>query len=434
MTSVRNSVEEPIYQIKVTLKNSKPPIWRRLLVPSESTLGDLHHMIQAAFGWWDYHLHQFEIDGTYYGEPHPDYFDYVDMHDEQDVTLRQITAGEGFRFDYEYDFGDSWLHQVLVEKILAPEPGLDYPVCIKGRRACPPEDVGGMWGYYNFLDAIADPDHEEHEEYLEWVGGPFDPDAFDLEEVNQALSAYRRGFTPRQAAPGSGFVPEWTLSLTDRSVAIIKPRQPLVDWVNRIVPLSTPLSLELVQQDCTAIVVPDLGDLEATLEYLEPVKPLLLEMELEGWDRDPSDWPEELTAELFDAWFDLEVHSFAWQLTDVPAEGALVGPTDLSGTWMVTASPDTDEDDLYGEATPHLTLDQDALEVGGELQFGQLNGTLSGRWVENLVLFGFEGSYRSDPVNGVGLITLAGDVMMLQLMLHQGGTFTFMCYWAEDGS
>jgi hypothetical protein len=108
------------------------------------------------------------------------------------VTLGQVAAGERFKFRHEYDFGVSWLHQVLVEKILPLEPGQDYPVCIKGRRACPPEDVGGMWGYYSFLEAIQDPDHEEYEDYLEWVGGEFDPEAFDLDEANQALQALRQ--------------------------------------------------------------------------------------------------------------------------------------------------------------------------------------------------------------------------------------------------
>ena len=193
MASPENRADSPIYQIKVTLEGIKPPVWRRLLVRSEITLGSLHHIIQAAFGWWDYHLHQFIVGDIYYGEPHPDYLDYMEMHDDQEVTLAQITADEGFKFRYEYDFGDGWLHQVLVEKILPPEPDQNYPVCIKGRRACPPEDVGGIGGYYYFLEAIQDPDHEEHEEYLEWVGGEFDLEAFDLEEVNQALAALRQG-------------------------------------------------------------------------------------------------------------------------------------------------------------------------------------------------------------------------------------------------
>jgi hypothetical protein len=193
MSTTKSTTDTPVFQIKVTLEGNKPPIWRRLLVHSDITLSDLHHIIQAAFGWWDYHLHQFIVGGTYYGEPHPDYFDYVDMHDEQDVTLGEFAASEGFKFRYEYDFGDSWLHQVLVEKVLPAELGQDYPVCIEGRRARPPEDVGGIGGYYHFLEAIQDPDHEEHEEYLEWVGGEFDPEAFDFEEVNQALAALGQG-------------------------------------------------------------------------------------------------------------------------------------------------------------------------------------------------------------------------------------------------
>jgi hypothetical protein len=193
MTPSKRTIDAPIYQIKVTLEDSKPPIWRRLQVRSDITLADLHRIIQAAMGWWDYHLHQFIVGGTYFGEPHPDYYDYVDMHDERDATLRQIAPGEGFKFRYEYDFGDSWLHQVLVEKVLPPEAGQSYPVCVKGRRACPPEDVGGVWGYYGFLEAIQDPNHPEHENYLEWIGGEFDPEAFDLDEVNQALRTLREG-------------------------------------------------------------------------------------------------------------------------------------------------------------------------------------------------------------------------------------------------
>jgi hypothetical protein len=192
MAKTKSATDALIYQIKVTLEDSKPPIWRRLLVRSDLTLADLHGIIQAAFGWWDYHLHMFIIGETYFGVPDPDYDGFLEMHDERKLRLHQIARREGFKFRYEYDFGDSWLHQVLVEKILPPEPAQDYPRCIKGRRACPPEDVGGIWGYYDFLEAIQDPEHEEHGEYLEWVGGEFDPEAFDLDEVNQALRAWRQ--------------------------------------------------------------------------------------------------------------------------------------------------------------------------------------------------------------------------------------------------
>ncbi len=181
----------PIYQIKVTLDDSKPPIWRRILVRSDITLGQLHDIIQAVMGWSGYHLHQFIVGETYYGEPHPDYDGFLEMHDESRIQLNQIVTGEKFKFVYEYDFGDSWEHILLVEKVLPPEPDTHYPVCIKGRRACPPEDVGGIWGYYGFLEAIRDPDHPDHEELLEWVDDDFDPAAFDLDEINEALSALR---------------------------------------------------------------------------------------------------------------------------------------------------------------------------------------------------------------------------------------------------
>jgi len=181
-----------IYQIKVTLDDSKPPIWRRILVRSDITLGELHDIIQAVMeGWADYHLHQFIVGETYYGVPHPDYGGLVEMRDESRVKLNQIVTGEKFKFRYEYDFGDSWLHNLLVEKVLPPESDQQYPVCIKGRRAGPPEDVGGIWGYYRFLEAIQDPNHPEHEDMLEWVSDDFDPAAFDLDEVNEALRALR---------------------------------------------------------------------------------------------------------------------------------------------------------------------------------------------------------------------------------------------------
>jgi len=179
----------PIYRIKVTLVESKPPIWRRILVRSDTTLEHLHYILQVAMGWTNSHLHQFIVGQTYYGEPHPDYGS--EMRDERRVRLNQIVTGEGSKFRYEYDFGDSWLHNLLVEKVLPPEPGQQYPVCIKGKRACPPEDVGGVWGYDDFLEAIQDPDHPEHDEYLEWVGGEFDPKEFGLAETNEILRDLR---------------------------------------------------------------------------------------------------------------------------------------------------------------------------------------------------------------------------------------------------
>jgi hypothetical protein len=182
-----------VYQIKVTLDNTHPPIWRRILVPGNTTLIKLHDILQIVMGWEDYHLHMFTIDESIYGNPADDEWGDLGTLDEVAYKLNRIIHREGQRFKYEYDFGDSWDHTLLVEKILPPEEGTRYPLCLKGKRACPPEDVGGVWGYKNFLDAIRDPDHNEHEEYLDWVGGEFDPDAFDLEEINAQLRRMGRG-------------------------------------------------------------------------------------------------------------------------------------------------------------------------------------------------------------------------------------------------
>jgi hypothetical protein len=178
-----------IYQIKVTLNESKPPIWRRILVAGDATLEKLHCILQMAMGWTNSHLHQFIVGQTYFGQPHPDYG--IEMRDERQVKLSQVAPGEAFTFRYEYDFGDSWLHNLVVEKVLEPDPDQQYPVCVEGERACPPEDVGGVWGYEGFLEAIGDPDHSEHESYLEWIGGEFDAEGFDLDAVNAALRALR---------------------------------------------------------------------------------------------------------------------------------------------------------------------------------------------------------------------------------------------------
>jgi len=175
-----------IYQLKVTLHGSPPPIWRRVLVPGKFSLHEVHQVIQLVMGWTDSHLHQFIIDGQYYSIPSPE--DFESVRDERRHSLSQIVTREKSKFFYEYDFGDSWEHEIVVEKILSPESGVKYPACIKGKRACPPEDVGGLWGYETFLEAIGDPHHEEHDSYLEWVGGDFDPEACDLVEINQALA------------------------------------------------------------------------------------------------------------------------------------------------------------------------------------------------------------------------------------------------------
>ena len=142
MAQRKRTEPNKIYQINISLRGARPPIWRRVLVPDTFSLAALHQVIQTAMGWYNAHLHEFDVGGVSYGEPHPDYFQEV--RDERKVTLSEIVAGEKFKFRYQYDFGDSWDHDLLVEKVLPVEAETDYPVCIKGKRACPPEDVGGV--------------------------------------------------------------------------------------------------------------------------------------------------------------------------------------------------------------------------------------------------------------------------------------------------
>jgi hypothetical protein len=199
MSVSRVTAKTKIFEIKIELREVRPAVLRRVQVPGEITLAGLHQVVQVAMGWTDSHLHEFGVDGARYGLPDPDWDD-GEVVDEARVKLFRL-LGQGDRMGYVYDFGDGWTHRLTVEKVLGAEPGVSYPRCVSGRRACPPEDVGGPWGYDEFLAAIADPAHSEHEQYREWVGGPFDPAAFDLDEVNAALAEL--AWRPLTAAAGS---------------------------------------------------------------------------------------------------------------------------------------------------------------------------------------------------------------------------------------
>jgi hypothetical protein len=178
-----------IIELKIVLRETEPPIWRTVRVRAASTLADLHDVIQAAMGWEDAHLHYFRVGAVRYSSSALGGFDVDwddDMQDERGARLSDLIRRKGQRLTYEYDMGDSWQHGVRVEQLLEPEEGVRYPVCVAGERACPPEDIGGVWGYERTAEAVRDPADPDHEDMIEWVG-EFDPEAFDLEEANRRL-------------------------------------------------------------------------------------------------------------------------------------------------------------------------------------------------------------------------------------------------------
>lgn len=178
-----------ILSLKVTLRNTKPPIWRRILMPGSMTLADLHVAIQIAMGWGDCHLHHFDLDGKLFGDP--DTTD--DVADEGHLTLNAMVKSGVNRFAYTYDFGDDWEHAILIEKAPPASDAKAYPACVGGKRNGPPEDCGGPWGYAELLDILADPARPEHEEQLRWVGGEFDPEAFSVAAADAMLAlTFRR--------------------------------------------------------------------------------------------------------------------------------------------------------------------------------------------------------------------------------------------------
>jgi hypothetical protein len=185
------SVSPQVLQMKVTLEDSKPPIWRRILVTDDLTFYKFHIILQAVMGWTNSHLHMFQLGGLLIGDPEVDETGELGFKNERKYKLSQFNFEAGDKFVYEYDFGDSWRHKILVEKILPISSDVQVPACVKGKGACPPEDVGGVWGYADFLEAIANPDHPEHADMLEWIGDDFDPTYFNLDEVNAVLKTFK---------------------------------------------------------------------------------------------------------------------------------------------------------------------------------------------------------------------------------------------------
>ena len=170
----------------IELQFLKPIIWRRIMIPSDIKLPKLHVVLLRTMGWMGGHLHEFLIGERNFGMPDDNYPE-IGLEKEDRVTL--IKALGGLKtFRYLYDFGDGWDHRIKVEKVLPPDPSLHSPICLDGANSCPPEDVGGVPGYIDFLEAVHDPNHDEHHDMLAWCGGQFDPTAFDTSQVNVWLA------------------------------------------------------------------------------------------------------------------------------------------------------------------------------------------------------------------------------------------------------
>jgi hypothetical protein len=189
-----NVFSQHIYQVKITLLQVKPPIWRRLLIPGDMTMAQFHNVIQAAMGWTNSHLHEFQIGEQRVGVPDPEdsFMGGSRCANEKTVRFAEALGALGARGHYTYDFGDGWEHSLLVEKALSAEPAGVYPLCTAGKRNCPPEDCGGPYGYSNLLDVIADAEHPEHEGLLEWLGGGFNAEEFSVAEVNMRLAPLQK--------------------------------------------------------------------------------------------------------------------------------------------------------------------------------------------------------------------------------------------------
>lgn len=193
----------PVARLKITLDNVEPPVLRRIEVPLDISLDSLHLVIQIAMGWENYHLYEFRTGGGRWGISDPD-FPVPDVLSAKRSTLAELLRLSGAKtFKYVYDFGDDWEHTVKVEAIGPGAPDAVCPRLLEAKRSCPPEDVGGPWGYAEYLEAIGDPGHERHKELIEWRGPRFDPAAVDEVAIRKGLERLTRRRPPRKARPSS---------------------------------------------------------------------------------------------------------------------------------------------------------------------------------------------------------------------------------------
>jgi hypothetical protein len=181
-----------IYQVQIALAEYRPKIWRRILIQPDLPLSDFHIAIQIAMGWKNAHLHQFIKNKTFYTERFEDDWGWGSMRkvDYKDLKISDLLEKVKDKIDYEYDFGDSWHHDIILEKILTIDNKMKYPICVDGKLACPPEDCGGIWGYANILNVLNNPTSKEYAELLDWLGGESDPNKFDKDAVNKIFNKF----------------------------------------------------------------------------------------------------------------------------------------------------------------------------------------------------------------------------------------------------
>ncbi|MBK6835580.1 MAG: plasmid pRiA4b ORF-3 family protein [Bacteroidetes bacterium] len=180
---------ENLLQLKINLEGIKPNIWRTVLVSNTSTVYELHHIIQIAFGWENYHAYSFSKNDSIYGNPI--LLDDETVINDKEIFLHELFEKRGTKINYEYDFGDGWIHSIALEDILPNDSKVKHPVCLEGERACPPEDCGGTFGYSNLVNVMKNSKHPEHKEFVKWLGKPFDSESIDLVEVNKELKTIK---------------------------------------------------------------------------------------------------------------------------------------------------------------------------------------------------------------------------------------------------
>jgi hypothetical protein len=302
-----------VYQMKVSLMDIEPPIWRRFLVTSDQTLHRLHLILQSIMGWDNYHLYDFRIDDIPYGEKFEEY--EPGMRQSHRYKLGDVIHSEGQKFLYTYDYGDDWLHEIVVGKISPADPEGLYPVCLAGERASPVEDCGGVTGYYDLLEAIRNADREEHESMITWArrnGVDYDPEECNLKSINREL----RFYWPK----GRRWSYPLATSLVNRHAAIVKPKEPFLQWLKNTPDWDLNITLEDLRLECMSILIPDFDGEQEQESFMEAIHQAIFEMELDAWYRDEAVWPKDRDYDLFKKWFDVEVHPMVIDTIDEEME------------------------------------------------------------------------------------------------------------------